>query len=75
MTWSPTARLKSYSKELIKQYVAYDVYSRPEYIYEARADASDEDPCICTQYVYDGLTSNIVKMKETNSSWDSDWDI
>ena len=55
--------------EYIKSYITYDASSRMEYVYEARANAEDGDPCLRTQYVYDGVSTRITKMKETESTW------
>jgi len=44
-------------------------------VYTAPTGATDTTPCSKTQYVYDGATTKVVKMKESISAWDSDWDI
>lgn len=53
----------------LKQYIAYDGTNRMEYVYEAGTEAIDGAPCIRTQYVYDGASNRIIKMKETVSVW------
>jgi hypothetical protein len=67
--------VKTHSSECIKQYIEYDGSDRMEYVYEARANAQDGEKCLKTQYVYDGATTRITKMKETETTWDSSWDI
>lgn len=67
--------LKSHSKEGIKMYITYDVSNRMEYVYEAPTEAEHGDPCLKTQYAYDGATTRIEKMKESKTTWDSSWDI
>lgn len=67
--------IATHSKENVKQYLAYDASSRMEYVYEARSNAAHGDKCLKTQYVYDGVSTRIIKMKETESLWDSSWDV
>ena len=55
--------------EYIKSYIAYDGSSRMEYVYEARANAEDGDPCLVTQYTYDGVSTRITKMAESEGVW------
>lgn len=70
-----TAQLKAHAGEMIKQYYAYDGSNRLEYVYTAHINTGDGEPCERTQYTYDGGTTRIVKRAETNSTWDSSWDI
>jgi hypothetical protein len=69
------AHVKTGANEYIKSYITYDASSRMEYVYEARANALDGESCLRTQYVYDGLTTNVVKMCETESTWATAYDI
>jgi hypothetical protein len=69
------AHLKTNQNEYVKSYITYDASSRMEYIYEARAVARHGEPCLVTRYVYDGVSTRIVKMKEYEGTWDSSWDI
>jgi hypothetical protein len=62
-------------REPVKQYIVYDVSNRPVIIYEARANALNDEPCFKTEYAYDGATSRILKRKESNATWDSAWDL
>ena len=64
-----------HQKEAIKQYIAYDMLSRMEFHYVALADAADGDPCLATQYEYDGTSGRVLKVKEYLSNWDEAWDI
>lgn len=66
---SETNKLKTMRNSLMKSYTTYDGTGRMEYIYEAPADAVDGQKCLVTQYVYSGLTTNIVKFEETEGSW------
>ena len=70
-----TELLKVHEAELVKQYTAYDVSLRPEYVYTATADATNGAACLVTRYVYDGTSSRVIKRKEAYSSWNSTWDI
>ena len=67
--------LKSHSKEGIKMFIEYDGSNRMEFIYEAPTDAEHGAPALQTQYEYDGGSSRIAKMKESQTTWDSSWDI
>ena len=69
-----TAQLKSGFHELIKQYYVYDGLGRLAYLYEATVATGDGEPCLLTNYSYDGTTTRIQKIKEENSTWDSSWD-
>jgi len=62
-------------REPVKTYAVYDGSGRLEELYEARANARNGDPCFKTEYAYDGATSRVIKMQESNSTWDSSWDI
>jgi hypothetical protein len=70
-----TSNLKTTAYELVKQYVEYDASDRTEYVYTAHTDAADGTPCTVTQYVYDGVSSRVIKRKESNATWDETWDI
>jgi len=72
---SKSAQLLSHAKELVKQYVTYDVSSRTEYVYTAPTDAADGAPAVVTQYEYDGTSTRITKRKESATVWDSTYDI
>lgn len=75
MAQNKSGYVKTHSLENIKQYIAYDGSNRMEYVYEARANAADGEPCLLTQYVYSGNTGRIIKMKETESVWSSAYDV
>lgn len=63
------------NNELIKQYFVYDAGSRLITVYEARADAPAGTPCLKTDYTYDDTSTRVLKMKESESTWDATWDI
>lgn len=69
------SQLKTGMHEPVKQFQIFDVTGRVTHLYEARANAEDGDPCMLTQYSYDGVSSRIEKTLESVDSWDSDWDI
>ncbi len=74
----PTNReqLKTIFSEYMKTYTAFDAYDRPEYVYQCGVGTANGEDCMVTQYEYVSATNaNIVKMKESSSSWDSSWDI
>lgn len=55
--------------EPLKMYRAYDVSNRVQYQYEAVTHAKDGDPCMRTEYVYDGISTRVLKMKEIIDTW------
>ncbi len=68
--------LKTNTHEYMKQYITLNGSGLPEYIYEARANAEDGEPCMRTQYVYDvTYTTTVVKMIETETTWSAAYDI
>lgn len=69
-----TGHLLTQAHELVKQHIEYDGQGRAEYVYTVRADADDGTPCSVVRYSYDGLTTNVVYMKEYVSNWDSAWE-
>jgi len=64
-----TDYIKSQMHQAVKQYITYDASNRMEYSYAAMSDAVDGEPCIVTQYVYDGTSTRIIKMKESIGTW------
>lgn len=44
-------------------------------IYEAPTDAADGTPCTRSDYVYDGVSTRILKTKESSANWDASWDV
>lgn len=70
-----TALMTTGRLEQIKQYFEYDGSLHMSTVYEAATDAAHGNPCLKTEYEYDGATTRITKMKESESTWDSSWDI
>ena len=67
--------LTTQAHEFVKQHIAYDGQGRTEYVYTTRADARHGAPCSVVRYAFDGLTSNVVYMKEFSGVWDSSWEV
>lgn len=67
--------LESLGKEIMKVFRVYDGSSRLITQYEAFANTLDGQPCIKTEYTYDGVTTNILKMKESQGTWLTAYDI
>lgn len=61
--------------EAIKYYATYDASNRLEYTYVAQVETVNGGQCMKTQYVYDGTSTRVVKMKESKTTWNSAWDI
>ena len=55
--------------EAIKMYITYDVNGRMEFVYSCSKEVPDQGPCLVTQYVYDGVSSRVTKMKESIGTW------
>lgn len=70
-----TGHLKIQAHELIKQHCEYDGSGRMIEVYTVRNDAIDGTPCTVVKYVYDGLSSRVLYMKEEVSSWDAAWEL
>lgn len=69
------AHLKTGTNEYIKQYLVYDGSDRLEYVYEARANALDGEPCLVTRYTYWTTSTRVKQMEEYEGSWSSAYDI
>lgn len=67
--------LRALGKEILKLFRVYDGSSRCIESYEAFANAENGAPALKTTYTYDGVTTNVLKMKEEMSAWSSAWDI
>mgnify|MGYP006921347254 CR=1 FL=1 len=74
-TSSKTNVLKTGTHELVKSYIEYDGTERMTTVYEAPASALNGAVALKTEYVYDGVSTRIIKMKESESQWNSTWDI
>lgn len=68
-------QLKSVLKEPMKLYRTFDGSNRLEYQYECATSTPDQGPCLKTQYVYDGGSDRIVKVKETIDVWDASFEV
>lgn len=67
--------LKNMLTEMVKTYVSLDGQGRPEFVYQARASATNGEVCLVTQNVYASPTSTvIIGVKEAEGVWDSSWD-
>lgn len=66
--------LQSIKNEPVKMFRIYDGSNRVQTQYEAITHAKDGDPCMRSDYVYDGASARVVQMKETVDLWDSAWD-
>lgn len=55
--------------EAIKMYITYDVNGRMEFVYSCNKEVPDQGPCLVTQYVYDGVSSRVIKMRESIGVW------
>jgi len=67
--------LKALGKEVIKVRRVYDGVPRVTEQYEALANTVHGGPCLKTEYVYVGATTDVEKMQESLATWDSAWDI
>jgi hypothetical protein len=67
--------IPSGKNEYVKQYIVYDGSSRMTHLYEGPANMVHGDACMLTEYAYDGAGTDITKRKESESTWDSSYDI
>lgn len=67
--------LGALKNEIVKAHHVYDGSGRLIERYEALANADNGAPCLRTDYTYDGITTRVVGMKESTSTWSSAWDI
>lgn len=75
-TSATTQQLRTQAEELIKSYTLFDGVGRPDIIYTAPTDLADGGPCSQVKYEYVNATSSkVLKMKESNATWDATWDI
>ena len=70
---SKESKLTSGKNSRIKQYLVYTEGLMTS-VYEAPEGVINGAPCLLTTYEYDG-DNQITKMKETDATWNSDWDI
>ncbi len=70
-----TALVLTLENEYTKEYCVYDGSNRLSELYQAATDAEDADPCLLTEYSYDGASSRVEKRKESVSAWQVAWDI
>ncbi len=61
--------------EGMKTYSVYDPSGRLIEFYEAATDAADGNNCLLTTYEYDGVSSRVLKTKESIAQWDASYDI
>ncbi len=62
-------------EEALKEFRVYDANNRIDRIYQAPTSARHGDSCLMTQWGYNGETKQILKRKESVTTWDSSWDI
>jgi hypothetical protein len=70
-----TQLLTSLRYEYLKRHVVRDGSNRTTDIYEAPVGAENGAPALRTQYTYFGATTVIENSRESESTWDSNWDI
>jgi len=61
--------------EPVKVFRVYDGSNRVSIQYEAITHALNGDPCMKTEYMYDGTTQRVLKMKESVDTWLSSFDM
>lgn len=74
MATHPTDFILSHAKEAVKQRFGYDAQTRMAITWVALANAKHGDPCLRTDYLYDGTSTRVLGMKESLSTWDAAWD-
>lgn len=61
--------LMAIKQEPVKMLRVYDATNRLATQYEAVTHAKNGDPCMKTEYTYDGTSSRVVKLKESVDIW------
>jgi len=75
LTPSRTSLLKSNKYQQVKQHIIYDANNRPLFVFTAPIDAVDQAPCTCTEYVYLGASSTLVRSRqEREYRWKAVWE-
>lgn len=67
--------LTAIRQEPVKMFRVYDAGNRLVTQYEAVTHAKSNDPCMRTDYTYDGTSSRVVKLKESVDTWLASYDI
>lgn len=72
---SRTELITSLQNEQTKQHIVFDAEGRAKYIFEAVATAKEDDPCLCTEYVYLATPGTTVRSRQERVyKWKSVWD-
>ena len=73
---SSSGQLITQARELTKSFTSLDGSGRPAFIVTAPADAQHGSAATRVDYEYDlTYTTTVIKMRETNTTWDSSYDI
>ena len=67
--------LTAIRQEPVKMFRAYDGSNRLMLQYEAVTHAVSGDPCMKTEYTYDGTSSRVLKLKESVDVWSISYEI
>lgn len=67
--------LKSVKYEAMKIYRVFDAQNRVSVQYECPTNTKDGGGCLRTDYVYDGTSNRIIKLKESAVAWSAAWDV
>lgn len=59
---------------LSKQYIVYDSNGNMSSLYIAPTNSSNGDSCLLIEFNYDS-NNKVIKTKESQSIWDSSWDL
>jgi len=75
MTTPNTAEelLTLHKNGLVKVYQEYDGSGRPFRVYSTHTNAVTGSPCVVTEYIYIGITTQIKGRKEGYTTWDATW--
>lgn len=67
--------LKNMAREPIKLFRVYDVSNRVWIQYECVTHTLPGEACLKTEYVYDGTSTRVLKLKESLSTWDISFEV
>lgn len=72
---SKPSQIKSLLTSFTKTHAEYDANGRTIAFYECPTFTKDGEVCLLTQFTYIGTSPNVTNSKESESTWDSSWDI
>ncbi len=67
--------LRSVKYDRLKLFRVYDAQNRLTSQFECFAETRDGGECLRTDYIYDGGSNRIIKLRESRAQWSVAWDV